>query len=138
MIVTKRIFFSLLLAVVVLLAAIPVYAASCEPGAGALPIPTWYNYLPGEEVNGVCEINTDGLGGKVAILIMMGVFDIVLFLAGAIAVIMVIYGGFKLLTSNGEPQKIAAGRTTIINSLVGLVIAVIASQIVGFIARSLT
>lgn len=119
-------------------AAIQANGSGCSPGSGGLPLPTWYQYLPGQQVNGQCEIKTDGLGGKLVILILMGVFDILLYLAGLIAVIMVIWGGFKLLTSDGEPQKIAAARTTIFNALVGLVIAVIASQIVGFIAGGLT
>lgn len=117
---------------------VAVAADPCQPGSGGLPLPTWYQYLPGETVDGACQINTKDLGGKVVILILMGVFDILLYLAGLIAVIMVIWGGFKLLTSDGEPQKIAAARTTIFNALVGLVIAVIASQIVGFIAGGLT
>lgn len=113
-------------------------AAKCRPGSGGLPLPTWYQYLPGETVDGQCEIKTDGLGGKVVILILMGVFDILLYVAGLVAVVMIIWGGFKLLTTDGEPQKIAAARTTIFNALVGLAIAVIASQIVGFIAGGLS
>ena len=109
----------------------------CRPGSGGLPLPTWYQYLPGQKVNGQCEIKTDGLGGTVIILILMGIFDILLYVAGVIAVVMIIWGGFKLLTSDGEPQKIAAARTTLFNALVGMVIAVIASQIVGFIAGGL-
>ncbi len=112
-------------------------AGNCTPGSGGLPLPTWYQYLPGKTTTNGCEINAKDLGGKVVILILMGVFDILLYLAGVIAVIMVIWGGFKLLTSSGEPQKIAAARTTIFNALVGLVIAIIASQIVGFIAGGL-
>ena len=116
-------------------AAIQANGSRCSPGSGGLPLPTWYQYLPGQQVNGQCEIKTDDLGGKLVILILMGVFDILLYIAGIIAVVMVIWGGFKMLTSDGEPQKIAAARTTIFNALVGLVIAVIASQIVGFISH---
>lgn len=112
-------------------------SCNLKRGSGALKIPTWYQYLPGERQNGQCEIKTDDLGGKVVILILMGIFDILLFIAGVLAVVMIIWGGFKLLTSDGEPQKIAAARTTLFNALVGMVIAVIASQIVGFIAGGL-
>lgn len=109
----------------------PTNASACNKSTIPM-IPTWYQYL---SFDTNCEIiNPDG---KAPILIMMGIFDIILFLAGFIAVIIVIWGGFKLLTSTGEPQKIAAGRTTIVNALVGLAIAIIASQIVGFIAGRL-
>ena len=119
-------------------ADIQVQANSCNLNGDGLSLPTWYQYLPTQKVNGECEIKTDGLGGKVVILILMGIFDILLYVAGLVAVVMIIWGGFKLLTSDGEPQKIAAARTTIFNALVGLIIAVIASQIVGFIAGGLT
>lgn len=119
--------------------AAPAYACELKAGSGAPSfIPTWYEYLPGKaSTTGACEVDTSG-GGKTIVLILMGIFDIILFFAGLLAVIMVMYGGYKLVTSTGEPQKIAAGRTTIINSLVGLVIAIIASQIVGFIAGKLS
>lgn len=116
-------------------AALPAYAAgSCGKGAGGLPIPTWYKYVP---LDGNCEV-PDDLGGKLVVLVMMGIFDIILFIAGFVAVVMVIWGGYKFLVSTGEPQKIAAARTTIINALVGLAITIIASQMVGFIAGRLT
>jgi hypothetical protein len=103
-------------------------------GDGALQFPTWYQYLP---KNADCSINADGLGATAVVLVLMGIFDILLFVAGFAAVIYVIWGGFKLLTSTGESQKIAAARTTIINALVGMGIAIIASQLVGFIAGRL-
>ena len=106
-------------------------AAQCDKSN--LPIPTWYEYVP---LDAECKIPSNQ-DGTIVILIIMGIFDMVLFLAGFIAVIIVIVGGYKLLTSNGEPQKIAGARTTIINALVGLAIAFIASQIVGFIAGRL-
>lgn len=113
-------------------------AESCQPGKGALGgIPTWYKYLPGEKKGDNCSIKTDGLGGTAIILVMLGIFDILLFVAGFAAVIFIIWGGFKYLTSAGEPQKATAGRTTILNALIGLVIAFVAARIVGFIAGRL-
>lgn len=136
-----RNFFIVLASSFVLLTAFaaPAFACELKAGTGAPSIiPTWYEYLPGKpSTTGECEVDTSG-GGITVVLILMGVFDIILFLGGVLAVIMVIYGGFKLVTSTGEPQKIAAGRTTIINALVGLGIAIIASQIVGFIAGKLS
>lgn len=107
--------------------------ANSQCNKSNLPIPTWYQYVPLTED---CQI-PDNQNGTVVVLILMGIFDMILFLAGFIAVFMVIFGGFKLLSSNGEPQKIAAARTTIINALVGMVIAFVGSQIVGFIAGKL-
>lgn len=111
-------------------------AGACGPGDGALSLPTWYKYVP---LKADCSINKDSpkiknQEGRLVILILMGVFDIVLFLAGFIAVIMVIYAGFRFLTSAGEPQKIAAARTTLLNAIIGLAIAILGSRAIAFIA----
>jgi hypothetical protein len=121
--------------------ASPAYASNqlgCENrrSNGFFSIPVWYEYLP---MNPDCTINTDTSNGGVnagtlTVLILMGVFDILMFGAGFLAVIMIIYGSFRFLTSTGDSNKIAAARTTIFNAIVGLVIAVFASQLVGFIA----
>jgi hypothetical protein len=54
-----------------------------------------------------------------------------------VAVAFVIYGGFQYINSRGEPDRAASGRKTIINALIGLVLAMIAVAIVSFIGRSL-
>lgn len=104
-----------------------------------LGFPTWYQYLNvTKDASGSCSVDTASTQGSTAVLLLMGIFDILLYLAGMLAVVFIIYGGFKLLTSTGEPGKITAARTTIFNALIGLVIAFVASQIVGFIAGKLT
>lgn len=107
--------------------------ASCRKNF--LGIPHWGKYL---DFDDKCVIIPPAEGGQVVLLVMFGIFDIILFLAGFIAFIMLVYGGFKFLTSTGEPQKIAAARTTILNALVGILITFVASNIVGFIAGSLS
>jgi len=52
---------------------------------------------------------------------------------GVVAVIYVILGGFYFVTSNGDPQKAANGRTTLIYALIGLVIIIAAQTIVLYI-----
>jgi len=43
-------------------------------------------------------------------------------LAGAVALIFVIFGGFKFLTSGGEKEKVEGARKTITWALIGLVV----------------
>lgn len=121
----------------------PTYAAvgdecTLNAGSGAPRIiPTWYKYVPGQLTeSGECAV-ANNLGGTLPVLILMGVFDILLFLGGFIAVIMIMFAGYKFLTSTGEPQKIAGARTTLFNALVGLAITIVASQIIGFVAGRL-
>ena len=47
---------------------------------------------------------------------------------------MVIYGGIEFIMSQGEPDKANKARGTVINALIGLVIAVAAATLVTFIA----
>lgn len=105
----------------------------------------WYQYLPyaKDPVTGRCEINESGSEGNVLgkgsflILIVLAVIDDLLRVAGIVAVIFIIAGGFKFITSAGEPEAAASGRKTIMFALVGLVIALIAVVIVSFIGNSI-
>ncbi|MGH7238043.1 MAG: hypothetical protein ACREGF_05915, partial [Candidatus Saccharimonadales bacterium] len=67
-------------------------------------------------------------------LIALAVLEDLLRIAGFAAVIMVIVGGIRYTTSNGDPQNTQAAKGTIINALIGLTIAIIASASVAFIA----
>jgi FtsH-binding integral membrane protein len=66
------------------------------------------------------------------------VIEILLRVAGIFAVVFIMYGGFQYLTSQAEPDKVNKAKHTIINALVGLIIAILASVIINFIARSIT
>lgn len=88
--------------------------------------------------NGDGTIDASDDSFKVVWLIVLAIVEALLAIAGLVAVAFVIYGGFKFITSQGIPDKIAKARSTILNALVGVVIAVLGSQIVAFIARSLS
>jgi hypothetical protein len=77
------------------------------------------------------------MGGEVVLLVTMAIIEILLFVAGFLAGFMIIFGAFRFITSQGESQKVVAARTIIANAIVGLVIAVVASKVVSFIAARL-
>ena len=54
-------------------------------------------------------------------------------LAGIIAVIMIIIGGYWYVLSGGDPQKTKKAKDTILYAVVGLVISLSAWVIVGFV-----
>lgn len=56
---------------------------------------------------------------------------------GIIAVIMVILGGFKLMTSTGDPGRVKKGKDTILYGIIGLVIALLAFAIVNFVINGI-
>jgi hypothetical protein len=57
-------------------------------------------------------------------------------LVAVVAVIMVMVGGFRYVTSAGDSTKTTAARNTIFNALIGLVIAVFAQIIVRFVLHA--
>jgi len=109
---------------------------SLKPGVGGqlLGFPQWYKYLQGEIVAGKCTpiFNFPGDINKV----VLAVIEILLRLAALIAVGYVIYGGYRFILSQGEPDQTNAARATIINALIGLAIAIMATVIITFVFNS--
>lgn len=58
-----------------------------------------------------------------------------LFILGAIAVVMVIIGGIRYTTSGGDPQQTKAAKDTVLYAVIGLVVALLAYAIVAFIVN---
>ena len=61
------------------------------------------------------------------------VVDLLFYAAGIVAVIAIIYGGIKFIVADGDASKIKGGRDTIMYAVVGLVVAIMAYSIVGFV-----
>jgi hypothetical protein len=60
-----------------------------------------------------------------------------IFVIGAVAVIMIIVGGLRYVLSNGDAKAAAAGKDTILYAVVGLVFAVASYAIVNFVLVSI-
>ncbi|MBP9853184.1 MAG: hypothetical protein QG629_892 [Patescibacteria group bacterium] len=58
-------------------------------------------------------------------------------LVAVVSVIMIIWGGFKYVTSGGESNNVSSAKNTIIYALVGLVIVALAQFIVQFVLKNL-
>ena len=65
------------------------------------------------------------------------VVNILLFLIGAVSVIMLIYGGIRYTTSGGNSTAVTSAKNTIMYSVVGLVIAILAYALVNFVVAQL-
>lgn len=61
------------------------------------------------------------------------VVDLFSVVVGVVAVIMIIAGGFKYVTSNGDSSQITSAKNTIIYAIVGLIIVAIAQILVRFV-----
>ena len=104
-----------------------------------LGFPTWYKYLNPTFDDAIKECRLDfdlknpGDFGKV----VLAITEILLRVGGIAAVGFVLYGGFSFIVSQGDPQKSVAARRTILNALIGIVIAGIAVFIVQIVATNL-
>lgn len=65
------------------------------------------------------------------------VINIISVFGGALAVVMIIIGGFRYITSGGSAEGTKSARNTIVYALVGLVIIAVAQIIVHFVIHSL-
>jgi cytochrome bd-type quinol oxidase subunit 2 len=72
--------------------------------------------------------NQDNLNNLLSRIV--NVFSVIV---GVIAVVMIIAGGLRYITSGGESNKVGSAKTTIIYALVGLVVVAIAQLIVHFV-----
>ena len=61
------------------------------------------------------------------------VIGVLFFAVGTIAVIMIIVGGLKYVTANGDSSKITSAKNTILYSVVGLIVALSAYAIVRYV-----
>ena len=57
-------------------------------------------------------------------------------IVGAISVIMIIYGGFRYITSGGDSGRVGNAKNTLIYAIVGLIIVAIAQIIVQFVINT--
>ena len=71
--------------------------------------------------------------GKTATDLVKQIINIISLLVGAVAVIMLIYGGFRYVTSGGKQESVTAAKNTIIYAIIGLVIVALAQIIVQFV-----
>ena len=65
--------------------------------------------------------------------LVKNIINILLTVASVVAVIMIIVGGIRYATSNGDSTQVTAAKNTIMYAVIGLVIAIFAYAIVNFV-----
>lgn len=93
---------------------------------------------PKEEIlKGVDKAGGGSSSGTELNTIIENIVNLLLFVAGAVAVVMIIIGGIRYITSNGEQTHVKAAKETILYSVVGLIVALLAFAIVNFVVKKL-
>jgi hypothetical protein len=83
----------------------------------------------GETNGGACD--DSGVDSTVK-----AVIDILSFVVGVAAVVAMISGGFKYITSGGDAGKVSNAKNTLIYALIGLAIAALAQVLVHFVVNT--
>lgn len=81
----------------------------------------------------VCGSNGTGLFS-----IIKSVIQTMLFIAGIVAIIVIIIGAIRYITSSGDQSHVKSAKDTILYAVIGLVVAIMAFAIVGFVMDRIT
>jgi len=84
-------------------------------------------------INGNCDAADTDVGTQKIQDIVTLVVNIFSVIVGIVAVIMIIYGGFKYITSGGDSGNITSAKNTIIYAIIGLVVVALAQFLVQFV-----
>ena len=84
-----------------------------------------------------CDKDETGAKGSLQSIIrtIINIFSLVV---GFVAVIMIIVGGFKYITSGGESSNVTGAKNTIMYAIIGLIIVALAQVIVRFVLTKAT
>lgn len=122
------------------LSAIDVFSGSCGSGSGTSGT--------GANNNGGNAGNANNAAGSSSSIcgaassdnapdIVKNVINTMLYILGIIAVIMIVIGGVRYTTSNGDSSQTKAAKDTILYAVIGLIVAIMAFAIVNFVVTSL-
>ena len=89
--------------------------------------------------NAECSVDDSGQTAAQRVdQIVKQIINIMSLVVGVVAVIMIIIGGFKYVTSGGDSGNVSGAKNTILYAVVGLVVVALAQVIVRFVVDRAT
>jgi hypothetical protein len=114
---------------IVMAFAVLVGVGSAALPAGNVMAINVFDQCAGNADSAVCKAQgTDNVSSMVKIII-----NTLLIILGMVAVIMIVIGGIRYTTSNGDSSAVKGAKDTILYSVVGLVVAILSYSIVNFV-----
>lgn len=115
---------------------VPVFALGVSFVAPALqPVDTTYALTAREGADGARgdeqPAEVTGEGG-----VFRTITNVLLFIIGAISVIMLIIGGIRYVVSGGDSSAVTSAKNTILYAIVGIIVALLAYALVNFVLNS--
>ena len=105
--------------------------------SGAAFLPMMASAQSAKDPFGLQNTDINGLGKADLKTSISGVIELVLGFLGIIAILVVLYGGFRWLTAGGDTSKVKDAQAVLKNGIIGLVIVLCAYIIVKFVFQSL-
>jgi hypothetical protein len=88
----------------------------------------------GTACDGLSAVGASCGGGEAGVTSTVeAVINILLFIVGVAAVVMLIVGGLRYITSGGDAQAATAAKNTVLYSIIGLIVAVLAYALVDYV-----
>jgi hypothetical protein len=84
--------------------------------------------ITGQSTNCSSNVTPNDINSKIA-----KVINILSVIVGIVAVVMIIIGGLRYITSGGASEKVTSAKNTILYALIGLIIVALSQVIVHFI-----
>lgn len=88
----------------------------------------------GASVGSLAECNTEK--DETLMPTLAQIINVIVGVVGVVAVIVIVIGAILLVTSQGDPGRLARARLTIMYAVIGLVVAILAYAIVNFVLAS--
>lgn len=111
------------------------FAAKCSNDKDVLLFPAWFHGLSCQTINGSESVQIDSVN-KVWVIVM-NIVQWLIIAGGYVSLYFIIWGGFKYITSAGDPQKVTGAKGAITNAVIGLVIVLASVAIVRTIQASI-
>jgi hypothetical protein len=87
-----------------------------------------------ENPSSSCDQNGESITDKVNRFLkrLINIFSAII---GIVAVIMIIFGGFRYITSGGNDNSVTSAKNTILYAVIGLIIVALAQLLVRFVLK---
>jgi Type IV secretion system pilin len=93
--------------------------------------------IKGSQPTGATDCLFAGQAGCTGTPIFQSVANVLIFIVGAVAVIMLIIGGLRYVLSSGNSSSVEGAKNTILYAIIGIVVAALAFAAVTFVSSKL-
>ena len=91
------------------------------------------------EINSNCQdLDSEGGGLGQFNRLIKRIINLLSVIVGVVAVIMIIVGGLRYITSGGSDTSVTSAKNTILYAIIGLIIVALAQILVRFVLRQVT